>query len=187
MEEDLILITQLNDFMFCPISIYFHNLYLDRENLTYQKTDQTKGIAAHKAIDEKTYSTKRDVISGMDVYSAEYGLIGKIDILDIKRKLLVERKKKVNAIYDGFIFQLYGQYYSLKEMGYEVNELRIHSIDDNKNYHIDLPEQSPEMVASFQNLIIKMRNLDIDSFKQNNEEKCRHCIYESACDRSLIG
>lgn len=34
--EDLIKITQINDFIFCPISIYFHSLYGDREKTTYQ-------------------------------------------------------------------------------------------------------------------------------------------------------
>lgn len=33
MEDSTILISQLNDFIFCPASIYFHNLYGDRDNL----------------------------------------------------------------------------------------------------------------------------------------------------------
>lgn len=28
MTEDLIKLSQLNDFIFCPASIYFHNLYI---------------------------------------------------------------------------------------------------------------------------------------------------------------
>lgn len=46
--------------------------------------------------------------------------------------MLVERKKHVSRIYDGYVFQLYGQYYSMIDMGYAVDSLRIHSIDDNK-------------------------------------------------------
>lgn len=38
--EDLIKITQINDFIFCPASIYFHNLYGDRETTTYQRKEQ---------------------------------------------------------------------------------------------------------------------------------------------------
>lgn len=34
--EDLILITQLNDFIFCPASIYFHKLYGSESKLLYQ-------------------------------------------------------------------------------------------------------------------------------------------------------
>ena len=30
-----ILITQLNDFIFCPASVYFHKLYGSQDNLTY--------------------------------------------------------------------------------------------------------------------------------------------------------
>lgn len=47
--EDLILITELNDFIFCPISIYFHHMYGNREKATYQSEYQLNGTAAHTA------------------------------------------------------------------------------------------------------------------------------------------
>lgn len=39
MNDDTILITELNDFIFCPISIYFHKLYgnTDRNILSYKE------------------------------------------------------------------------------------------------------------------------------------------------------
>lgn len=69
---DEILITQLNDFIFCPASIYFHMLYGDTDRMMYQTTSQINGTAAHSTIDEKRYSSKH-VLSAMDVYCEEYG------------------------------------------------------------------------------------------------------------------
>jgi CRISPR-associated exonuclease Cas4 len=97
----------------------------------------------------------------------------------------VERKKHVSRIYDGYVFQLYGQYYSMIDMGYAVDSLRIHSIDDNKNYNIDLPENDKDMKNRFEQLISDMRAFDMDKFVQENSQKCANCIYEDACDRSV--
>ncbi len=52
-------ITQLNDFVFCPSSIYFHMLYGDTDNILYQSRDQINGTAAHSAIDEQRYSDRK--------------------------------------------------------------------------------------------------------------------------------
>lgn len=50
MEDDIILISNLNDFIFCPASIYFHKLYGGQDNLTYQTEAQMNETNAHKAI-----------------------------------------------------------------------------------------------------------------------------------------
>lgn len=133
MEESLIRISHFNDFIFCPASIYFHTLMSDIKGILYASEKQLKGKAIHERIDKSTYSTSKDVISSLDVYSEKYGLIGKIDILEIKNKRLIERKKHITKIYDGQIYQLYGQYLCLKEMGYVVENLRLYSYDDNKS------------------------------------------------------
>lgn len=182
--EDLILISSLNDYVFCPISIYFHNLYSERNNTLYQSTFQTKGKNAHKTIDQARYSSCKDVYSGISVYSEKYGLVGKIDVLDHGR--LVERKRKVIRIYDGYVFQLYGQCVALREMSYTVSNLAIHSLEDNKSYNVQLPENNPDMFEKFEAIVNEMRTLDVDKFQQTTKEKCLNCIYEAACDRSLL-
>ena len=50
MEDDIILISNLNDFIFCPASIYFHKLYGGQDNLTSQTAAQMNGTNAHKVI-----------------------------------------------------------------------------------------------------------------------------------------
>ena len=76
----------------------------------YQSKAQINGTKAHEKVDNEQYSTRKNVITALDVYSEKYRIIGKIDIYDGDKRLLVERKKHINKIYDGYIFQLYAQY-----------------------------------------------------------------------------
>lgn len=176
-------ITELNDFIFCPASIYFHKVYGGVKEILYQDRPQIRGKYVHKNVDEKLIK-KKGILSNIDVYSEEFGLIGKIDIYDKEKKILIERKNRVKKIYDGYVFQLYAQYYCMEEMGYEVKHLEIHSIEDNKKYKISLPEEDSNMEEKFKKTIEEMYEFDINKFVQNNEEKCKNCIYEPACDRS---
>ncbi len=180
-----ILITQLNDFIFCPISIYFHMLYGDMDRISTQTTYQINGTAAHETLDIGTYSTKKDILTGISVYSEKYGLIGKIDMYDSSSCILKERKRTIKTIFDGYIYQVYAQCLALREMGYEVKKIILHSITDNKSYTIPLPEEDEEMLNKFERTIAEIRQFDINSFRQTNIEKCKNCIYEPACDRGL--
>ena len=182
--DDAILITELNDFIFCPVSIYFHKMYNGVDRMIFQSTDQINGTAAHETVDNGTYSSRKNILKGMDVYSEKYNLRGKIDLLDISSQTLRERKKKVKTIYDGYVFQVYAQYFSLVEMGYEVKKIEIYSMDDNKTYSIPLPEDDEVMFQRFEQVISDIKNFDMDTFIQTNTLKCQHCIYEPACDRS---
>ncbi len=182
--EENILISYLNDFIFCPASIYFHNLYGDLEKKLYQTTDQIKGSNAHKNVDNRKYSSSKNILQGIDIYSEEFKIQGKIDVFNISNGVLIERKNKITEIYDGYIFQVYAQYYALTEMGYKVNRIRLHSMEDNKNYEIDLPKNNEKMDIKFRNLIRSIHEFDIENFSQNNIKKCEKCIYEPSCDRS---
>ena len=70
-------------------------------------------------------------------------------------------------------------------MGYAVQKLEIRSLDDNKKYKINLPDEGLLMKNRFEELIDTMRSFDLNEFYQSNIEKCKKCIYEDACDRSL--
>ena len=183
--DDIILISTLNDFIFCPVSIYFHGLYGYSDILTYQSKSQLNGTKAHETVDHGNYSTRKEILTGIDVYSEKYRIIGKIDVYDSRKRMLIERKKHVNKIYDGYVFQLYAQYYCMTEMGYNVSKLQIRSCDDNKIYKIKLPDEDKSMKEKFENTINDMRNFDIEQYHQVNGLKCRNCIYEDACDRAM--
>jgi CRISPR-associated protein Cas4 len=182
--ESYIPISFLNDFIFCPRSIYFHQLYGRINSRLYQSTDQINGKAAHKTIDSKTYTTSKKVLQSLEIYSQRYGLAGKIDTYDMDKKILTERKKKITRIYDGYIFQLYAQYWCLIEMGYSVEKMRLYSLNDNKIYPISLPTKDSKMQKKFENLINKIHTFSLEDSFIPNPNKCKHCIYSNLCDVS---
>lgn len=184
--EDPIAITKLNDFIFCPASIYFHGLFGDFQQVMYQTEKQINGKAAHTAIDTGGYSTSKNILQGIPVYSDRFGLYGKIDLYDCTTKTLTERKKKIIKIYDGYVYQLFGQYFAMTEMGYPIEYLYLYSLDDNKKYSIDLPTQENPYYTGFSDLLYDIHNFRLDDFTQDNAEKCKNCIYSNLCDRTLI-
>lgn len=180
--ESYIPISFLNDFIFCPRSIYFHQLYGRITQRLYQTTDQIRGTDAHKTIDRKKYTTAKTVLQGLAVFSEKYGIGGKIDLFDLNKSLLVERKKKIKVIYDGYIYQLYAQYYCLTEMGYQVKKMKLYSMDDNKSYPVKLPVADRERQEGFEKLIQDIYSFDLKTPFLTNINKCRHCIYCNLCD-----
>lgn len=180
--QDYISISTLNDFIFCPYSIYLHNVYMGGYEDLVHATPQTQGKAAHESIDEKKYSSRKDEITALSVYSNELGIMGKIDIYKAKEKLLIERKYQLQNIYQGQIYQLWGQYFCMVEMGYEINKLAFYAISTNKMFTIDIP--TTENKKELQDFIIRFKSYDPQSNIQLNINKCRHCIYCNLCDKT---
>ncbi len=92
--ENYIPISFLNDFIFCPRSVYFHQVYTSFDTAVYHESIQTKGRIAHLNIDGKKYSSRKDILQGIAVYSSEYSVCGRIDVFNNQSGLLTERKKK---------------------------------------------------------------------------------------------
>ena len=175
------MITQINDFTFCPRSIYFHDVY--RNSVcedAYQATPQKVGRAAHHTIDEGIYTTRKDILTGTTVYSSQYGLMGRIDIFYILTGLLVERKYSITAVWPGFRYQLYAESFALEEMGYTVKALRLHSSKDNKNYDVPMPGDAEK--NEFEELPYHIRHFSLSDPFSINPKKCRSCIYKNLCD-----
>lgn len=184
--EPYIPISFLNDFIFCPRSIYFHQVHGSMSQSMYHGKPQTRGLAAHEAIDEGSYSTRKDVLMGMSLYCEKYNISGKLDMFDITAKKLIERKYRIQKIYDGYVFQVYAQYFSLIELGYKVEKIVIHDRSHNKNYPISLPYEDNVMLAKFEKLIEDINSFDLsDANFKANPEKCKNCIYSHLCDVSL--
>ncbi len=183
--EHYIPISYLNDFIFCPRSIYFHQLYGQYAHTVYKQKPQIEGKAAHRNIDEHTYSSSKSVLMDYELYIERYKIHGKLDVYDVKTGVLRERKKKIVRIYDGYIFQVYAQYFGLVELGYTPKKIIIHCLTHNKNHHVPLPQDNPEMFQKFEHTITAL-----NSFKMEEEfnpvlEKCISCIYNNLCDKSL--
>lgn len=176
-------ITNLNDWIFCPRSIFWHTLYGKYHAWHYKSTDQTKGSNAHKRIDSHSYSSRKDVLQGIDVRSNVYWLVGKIDLYHTTKYSLIERKKKIKKIYAGYILQVHAQALCLEEMGYPVHKIQLYSMDDNKTYLIHLP--TDEDKRNIQHLITDIRTYNIISDTRDvSPNKCAKCIYRELCDRS---
>ena len=182
--DDYVAISTLNDFIFCPYSIYLHNVYMGGDEDLFHAAPQTQGKASHKAIDGKKYSTKKDEVVGLPIFSDELGIIGKIDIYKGKEKSLIERKYQLSKIYKGQIYQLWAQYFCMVEMGYSVEKLLFYSISANKTYPVDIPsEEDKKELIDF---IIKLKKFDPETQISINENKCKHCVYCSLCDNTEV-
>lgn len=177
--ESYIQITQINDFLFCPASLYFSRMFRDFNERTFHDKPQVVGKISHQAIEEGRYSTRKNVLQNTTVFSEKYGLCGKIDTFNIATGELVERKFCVKQIYLGFKYQLYAQMFCLQEMGYIVRKLAIYSKSDNKKYSLELPDFSE--VENFEKLLQKIRTYSPDLNLNVDENKCNNCIYKPLC------
>lgn len=179
--EDYISISSLNDFIFCPYSIYLHNVYTNTDEGLYHATPQTKGRIAHETIDTKKASNRADDLQSLPVMSEEFGLMGKIDIYKGKEHRLIERKYQLRNIYQGQIYQLWAQYLCMKEMGYNIELLEFYEISTNRMIPIELP--SDDQIVEFKRFLETYRNYDPSQPLHVNENKCKHCVYCNLCDK----
>ncbi len=179
--ESYIQISKINDYLFCPRSVYLHSVYEGFDKKTYHSHYQTAGTLAHKTIEEDHYSSLARYMVGIPVYSDQYWLAGKIDIYDKKEKILIERKKRLKQLFDGQCYQLYAQMLCMREMGYPVDRLVIHSLDDNKRHGIALPSKTE--LQKFLGVLVEMQKLDnpVYGLLQTNVRKCANCIYQPLC------
>lgn len=178
--ESYIPISHLNDYIFCPRSIYLHAIYSAFKQKLYHRAAQTIGKIKHENIEEGAYSSAKRYLQGMPVYSEKYGLMGKIDVYDREEQALIERKNKIAHIYDGYRYQLYAHYFCLTEMGYPVKALYIHSLSDNKRYPLALPSQ--EERKKFEALVENVAQARAEVLPiLENKTKCEACIYKPLC------
>lgn len=163
-------ISAINDFLYCPKSLYLHSVYSSFQTSTYHDVPQTTGSIAHENIDDGRYTTFAHILQGLSVYSVRLGIRGKIDIYDAKSKSLVERKYRVRYVYDGYRYQLYAQMFCLEEAGFAVKHLFLHSLSDNKHYIVALP--IPKDIEEFEEIVSRMKAFDTASILNH---ECKHC------------
>lgn len=183
--ENLIQITYLNDFVFCPYSIYLHQIFEDGEMESFQASPQSEGRLAHTDIDLKEYQTKdSDCIKGIYVYSSSLKLYGKIDSYYLERRALVERKREIKIIYQGYLYQLWAQYFAMREMGYCVEEIAFETVVGKRYLPQALPTDAD--FARLKKEVISMALFRPEEFENQNPNKCVHCIYSALCDKTTV-
>ncbi len=182
--EDYISISTLNDFIFCPYSIYLHNVYMESDENIYHALPQVRGKIAHVTVDEKSYSSRKDDIASLTVFSERLQLVGKIDLYKSDKRLLIERKYQLKQIFRGHLYQLWAQCFCMQEMGYIVEKLAFYETSTNKMIPIALPgvaerEELECFISQFRSYVPGM-SIPV------NKNKCMHCIYCNLCDKVEI-
>lgn len=180
-------ITYLNDFVFCPYSIYLHQVFDNSKEEVYSAKPQQMGKAAHADIDhfdETEKDSAPGMLKGIYVISDRLGVYGKIDTLYVNEKRLVESKYEIKTIYKGYYYQVWCHYFALKEMGYEIDKIQFYSIKDSTIIEVEIPTET-----DFEELRTHIRKIawfDFDSEIYVNPEKCKRCIYASLCDKTQL-
>lgn len=183
--NDYISISTLNDFIFCPYSIYLHNVYMEADEDIFKATPQIRGTQAHSGVDKKTGSSRSCDILSLPVCSNTLGLYGVIDIYKSDKALLIERKYQLKNIYRGQLYQLWAQYFCMTEMGYEVRQIAFYEISTNKL----LPQATPKQAEKEEliDYLAALRSYNPVSDKSKpNPNKCVHCIYCNLCDKTEL-
>lgn len=173
--ESYIKISNINDFLYCPVSIYLHNLYEGFNTKTYHQTPQIVGRYNHESLDTNTYSSARRFVGGMEVYSERLGVAGRIDLYDAEKKQLIERKTRIKEIHIGYRYQIYAQYYCMIEMGYEIDKMFLHSLEDNRRLKIPIPDDNEK--AKFEQVLAEMRTFDMSAVREHSCMRCSESIY----------
>lgn len=114
--EEIISISALNQYVFCPrrcALMHVEGVWSDNEHTA-------KGTILHKNADERGYETVRDAkcLHALPLYSEKYGLNGKADIVEIRANetIPVEYKKGKRREFDNDNIQLAAQALCLEEM-----------------------------------------------------------------------
>ena len=178
--DDFIPLSMLNDYIFCPYSIYIHNVYANTDEEVYHALPQIRGRQAHHSIDRKIPKGK-GIITSLPVFSEELRIQGIIDEFQMENKLLIERKYQLTKIYKGQLYQIWGEYFCMTEMGYIVENLAFYENAHNRMIPIPLPQDKEK--EEMRQLLIEIRNFDIERLTLINENKCKHCIYCRLCDK----
>mgnify|MGYP003292976791 CR=1 FL=1 len=183
MTDNLIAISLIGNYLYCPYSIYLHNVYMETDDSVYKAEHLYKGSVIHSSIDEKTSSNRKEILLALPIYSESLGLVGKIDMFNVKTGELVERKTKVDKVYPRHIYQLWAQMFCLQEMGYEVKKVSLYDYSSNKKYSVQLPSEQDAII--FYEFLKTMRSYDPsrDSIEVV-EQKCRYCIFTNICDKT---
>lgn len=180
---DYIQISKINDFLFCPHSLYFHSVYEGFDDVHYKANPQIAGRLAHATIETNSAPVRESLLRGMEVFSERHGIVGKIDLFDTATGEFTERKRTIKEVRDGYRFQLWAQKCCLEEMGYTVNTMTLHSLTDNKKYDVRMNDED---IARFNATLVHMRSFHpLRTKKAARAAQCAQCIYRELCKKTI--
>lgn len=175
--EHYLPITTLNDFVFCPYSVYLHQIYKNTSEDIYHSFSQSRGQRLHDFIDRDTNSL---YLKSAFVISEKLGIYGKIDEFKDIDKELIEYKSTTAVFYKGYYYQIWAQYLCLIEMGIEVKKLAFYDLS--KHYKTPIPLPSSEDIKELEAFINYVKKYEMGSKIIVNPNKCSKCIYFNLCE-----
>lgn len=173
--EPIIAISTINDFLYCPRSLYMHIAAGDIDPKSYHDKPQTRGNEVHAAVDEQRYSNRKEILQNISIYSEELQIQGKLDTFDTKTGELIERKANIQKIYEGNLMQLYSEYFCLQEMGYKPKKIAFYSMLTNKKYPVELPGDKEKQ--RLKQIIADMQNFTPEQLLAHHCPNCDNNIY----------
>ena len=179
--EHYLAITTLNDFIFCPYSIYLHEIYHHSKEETYHSGFQSKGKRLHDFIENN--QDENDWKHAF-VFSERLKIYGKIDEYEPQEKELTEYKSTISIAFQGYYYQLWSQYICLSEMGIEVLKLSFYDFKQNQKIPVSIPTDS--QIIELENHIKKVQRFDFNTDINVNPNKCMRCIYQNLCEKSEV-
>ncbi len=175
MTEELVNVSDLNQFSYCPRR-YWYLYFYDTQGRNYERVE---GKTKHK-----NQSTRGDWVNELYLESEELGLKGKIDILDLQSDQVVpvERKRAESGdYYKSDELQLAGYCMLLEEyLDEPVRQGAIYLYETDQRMHIPITESHREAVREQIEMIQSMTVNSIPPLT-DNPKKCEACSARTYC------
>lgn len=175
MSEELINVSDLNQYTYCPRRYWYLHFY-DTQGRNYERID---GRATHK-----NQSTRGEWLNELYLESEELGLKGKIDVLDVEgaNAVPVERKRAESGqYYRSDKLQLAGYCMLLeKHLDEPVREGAIYLYETDQRMHVSITDDHRSAVRE---QLEEMRSMTVDDIPPltDNPSKCEACSARSYC------
>lgn len=175
MTEDLINVSDLNQYAYCPRRYWYLHFY-DTQGRNYERVE---GKTKHD-----NQSTRGDWLNELYLESESLGLKGKIDVLDMEgaRAVPVERKRAESGqYYRSDKLQLAGYCMLLEDhLDEPVREGAIYLYETDQRMHVSITDDHREDVRE---QIETMRSMTVDDIPPltDNPSKCEACSARTYC------
>jgi CRISPR-associated protein Cas1 len=184
-----------------PISLVAHHAFCPRRawleamGETTDTHQMAAGVAAHRASDDPTRSRPASIRS-VDVLSAEHGLTGRCDNLEVAddgHLAIVEYKatptRRRATVTEPMVVQLALQAVALREAGKKVDAAAVYFVDQKQR--IDVPIGATETAGALDHLVRlrAMRAAGTAPEPLIDDPRCRTCSHAGVClpDERALG
>ena len=175
MTEELVNVSDLNQYQYCPRR-YWYLHFFDTQGRNYQRIE---GKAKHE-----NKATRGDWLNELYLESESIGLKGKIDVLNLEdgRTIPIERKRASSGDYYWNDEVQIAGYCMLLEVNVDemVREGAIYLYETDQRMHIPITENHREAVRETVDAMRSMSPNDVPPLT-DNPKKCEKCSTREYC------